>query len=44
MGGDGGQGGSPPECEPGALLVYLVSQNNNLYSRSRCNNGWCAIM
>jgi hypothetical protein len=32
MGGDGGQGGNPPECEPGALLVYLVSSSNNLYS------------
>ena len=35
MGGDGGmggQGGMPPECEPGALLVYLVSSSNLLYS------------
>jgi len=31
MGGDGNEGGSPPECEPGTLLVYLVSQNDNLY-------------
>jgi hypothetical protein len=28
----GGEGGMPPECEPGALLVYLVSSSNNLYS------------
>ena len=31
-GGMGGQGGMPPECEPGALLVYLVSSSNVLYS------------
>ncbi len=31
-GGEGGQGGMPPECEPGALLVYLVSSSNTLYS------------
>ncbi len=31
-GGEGGQGGMPPECEPGALLVYLVSSSNVLYS------------
>jgi hypothetical protein len=31
-GGTGGEGGMPPECEPGALLVYLVSSANNLYS------------
>jgi hypothetical protein len=32
MGGVGGVGGMPPECEPGALLVYLVSSSNVLYS------------
>lgn len=37
MGGEGGTGGMPPECEPGALLVYLVSSNNVLYSYKPSN-------
>ncbi|MFO0552846.1 MAG: hypothetical protein U0271_30940 [Polyangiaceae bacterium] len=32
-GGTGGEGGAPPpDCVPGALLVYLVSEQSNLYS------------
>lgn len=37
VGGEGGQGGMPPECEPGALLVYLVSSSNLLYSYDPSN-------
>ena len=42
VGGEGGQGGMPPECEPGALLVYLVSSTNQLYSY-RPSDGALAI-
>lgn len=37
-GGDGGQGGMAPECEPGALLVYLVTSENALLSYKPSDN------
>ncbi len=39
VGGEGGQGGMPPECEPGALLVYLVSSSDNLYRYDPSTSG-----
>jgi hypothetical protein len=33
-----------PECLRERCRDANRLQHNNLYSRSRCNNGWCAIM
>ncbi|KLU88286.1 hypothetical protein MAPG_07273, partial [Magnaporthiopsis poae ATCC 64411] len=37
-------GGVPPNCLRAACREPNRLQNSNVYSRARCNNGWCAIM
>ncbi|KAK3390623.1 necrosis inducing protein-domain-containing protein [Podospora didyma] len=36
--------GVPPNCLRATCRDANRLQNSNVYSRSRCNNGWCAIM
>lgn len=36
--------GVPPTCLQSQCRDPSRLQNSNVYSRSRCNNGWCAIM
>ncbi|KAL8341614.1 hypothetical protein RB598_003510 [Gaeumannomyces tritici] len=36
--------GVPPNCLRAQCRDNNRLENNNLYSRSRCNNGWCAVM
>ncbi|KAK4207617.1 necrosis inducing protein-domain-containing protein [Rhypophila decipiens] len=36
--------GVPPNCLRAQCRDNNRLQNNNVYSRARCNNGWCAIM
>ncbi|KAK3381008.1 necrosis inducing protein-domain-containing protein [Podospora didyma] len=36
--------GSHPSCLAETCRDPNRLENNNVYSRSRCNNGWCAIM
>ncbi|KAM7184533.1 Necrosis inducing protein (NPP1) domain containing protein [Naviculisporaceae sp. PSN 640] len=36
--------GVPPNCLRATCRDNNRLQNNNVYSRRRCNNGWCAIM
>jgi hypothetical protein len=43
-GGLGPGQGVPPGCLASTCRDRNRLENNNVYSRSRCNNGWCAIM
>ena len=36
--------GVQPNCQRATCRDNNRLENNNVYSRSRCNNGWCAIM
>ncbi|KAK1977606.1 necrosis inducing protein-domain-containing protein [Colletotrichum cereale] len=36
--------GIPPNCLRATCRDNNRLENSNVYSRSRCNNGWCAIM
>ncbi len=36
--------GVPPNCLRATCRDNNRLENNNVYSRTRCNNGWCAIM
>lgn len=42
--GIGAANGVPPNCLRATCRDNNRLENNNVYSRKRCNNGWCAIM
>ena len=42
--GLGAANGVPPNCLRAGCRDNNRLENNNVYSRKRCNNGWCAIM